>query len=136
LYTQFAARLGWPRRTTVPDSLHAAAPYVRDELNGEAVLTVGGPVHEWREGLIDGVVIVGPHECMPNKISEAQFFHVAEREGLASLVLPLNGDPIDPEVLDNFVFEVHSRYSAKGTTGVQAPAARPKARARLRVISH
>ncbi len=119
LYAQFGARLGWPRRTTVADSLRAAAPYVRDALDGEAVLTVGGPVHEWREGLIDGVVSVGPHECMPNKIAEAQFFHVAEREGLASLVVPLNGDPIDPEILDNFVFEVRSRFAAK-----TAPAAR------------
>ncbi|MEI8257854.1 MAG: acyl-CoA dehydratase activase-related protein, partial [Deltaproteobacteria bacterium] len=87
LYSVFGERLGWPRRTTVADSLHAAAPYVREALDGEAVLTVGGPVHEWHEGLIDGVVSVGPHECMPNKIAEAQFFHVAEREGLASLIV-------------------------------------------------
>ena len=47
---------------------------------------------------------------MPNKIAEAQFFHVAEQEGLLSLTLSLNGDPVDPEVLDNFAFEVHERF--------------------------
>ncbi|MBK7585872.1 MAG: CoA activase [Myxococcales bacterium] len=99
--------LGWPARIDVRQTINAAKPYVRDDLAGEAVLTVGGPVHEWHEGLIDGVVSVGPLECMPNKISEAQFFHVAEREGLPSLTLALNGDPVDPAVLDGFAFEVH-----------------------------
>jgi hypothetical protein len=31
-------------------------------------------------------------------------------EGLLSLSLSLNGDPIDPEVLDNFAYEVHQRH--------------------------
>ena len=110
LYNIMARALGWPAPTTVKQSIHAAAPYMRDALTGEAVLTIGGPVHEWREGEIDGVVSVGPLECMPNKISEAQMFHVAEREGLPSLTLSLNGDPVDPEILDNFAFEVKEGF--------------------------
>ena len=110
MYGEAARVLDWPRRTTVKESVHAAEDYLRWDLHGEAVLTIGGPLHEHREGLIDGVVSVGPLECMPNKISEAQFFHAAEREGLLSLTLSLNGDPMDPEVLDNFAFEVHTRY--------------------------
>ncbi len=112
-YRAMAEPLGWGPRTSVQDSLAAAEPYLRRALYGEAVLTVGGPVHEWREGIIDGVVSVGPLECMPNKISEAQFFHVAEREGLASLTLALNGDPVDPELVDNFAFEVRARHRAR-----------------------
>ena len=106
-------RLGWPTRTTVDDSVRAASRYVREDLTGEAVLTVGGPLHEWREGHIDGVVSVGPHECMPNKIAEAQFFHVSEHEGLASLTIPVNGDPIDPEIVDTFAFEVRARFEQR-----------------------
>jgi len=109
-YRIVAKALNWPKRTTVEQTLHAAEPYMRPALTGEAVLTLGGPIHEWREGHIDGVVSVGPLECMPNKISEAQFFHVAEREGLPSMTLALNGDPMDAEVVDNFAFEVHTRY--------------------------
>ncbi len=125
LYGATGRHLGWPARTTVADSLAAARGYVRPELQGEAVLTVGGPVHEWREGHIDGVVSVGPLECMPNKISEAQFFHVAEREGLPSLTLSLNGDPLDPEVLDTFAFDIHARFAAhKGGTTRPAPGRR------------
>jgi predicted CoA-substrate-specific enzyme activase len=109
-YSVLAEHLGWPRRTTVRESLAAAEPYVRGEFQGETVLTVGGPVHEWREGIIDGVVSVGPLECMPNKISESQFFHVAENEGMLSLTLSLNGDPVAPEAIDNFAFEVQQRF--------------------------
>jgi len=106
-YAVAAKILGWPARIDVRQTIAAARPYVREDLTGEAVLTVGGPVHEWHEGLIDGVVSVGPLECMPNKVAEAQFFHVAEREGLPSLTLPVNGDPVDPAVLDGFAFEIH-----------------------------
>ena len=98
--------LGWPERTSVRQILDAAKPYVREDLSGEAVLTVGGPVLEWHEGHIDGVVSTGPLECMPNKIAEAQFFHVTEREGLPTLTLSVNGDPVDSAVLDGFAFEV------------------------------
>ncbi|MBI2889353.1 MAG: CoA activase [Nitrospirae bacterium] len=123
MYNVMARAMGWRRRTSVRDSLAAASDYIRPELHGEAVLTLGGPIHEWREGLIDGVVSVGPHECMPNKIAEAQFFHVAEREGLASLTLALNGDPVDPVTLDRFAFEVHRRFRARRELSVERPAA-------------
>jgi predicted nucleotide-binding protein (sugar kinase/HSP70/actin superfamily) len=112
-YSVVSEHLGWPRRTTVKESVAAAEPYIRGEFQGETVLTVGGPVHEWREGIIDGVVSVGPLECMPNKISEAQFFHVAENEGMLSLTLSLNGDPVALEALDNFAFEVKQRFGDK-----------------------
>jgi predicted CoA-substrate-specific enzyme activase len=105
-----AEALAWPPRATTRDTLQAARPYVRDELAGEAVLTVGAAVHEWRAGHIDGVVSVGPLECMPNKIAEAQFFHVAENEGLATLTIPVNGEPLDPEIIDGFVFDVKARF--------------------------
>ncbi len=112
---QAAARpLGWGAHAPVPTALAAAAPYLREELEVESVLTIGVPVHAWRRGEIDAVISVGPLECMPNKIAEAQFHHVAEKEGLLSLTLSLNGDPIDPEVLDGFAFEVHQRFRQRG----------------------
>jgi len=112
-YRVMARELGWPERTRVTDSIAAAASYVRKDLLGEAVLSVGGPVHEWRHGLIDGVVNVGPLECMPSKIAEAQLFYVGEREGLPSLTISYNGDPADPEVIDTFAFEIHRRCRIK-----------------------
>ena len=105
-----AGPLGWPEQPSVAASLAVVEPYVRSDLRGEAALTVGNPLHEWRAGRIDAVISVGPLECMPNKIAEAQFFHVAEQEGLLPLTLSLNGDPVDAEVLDNFAFEVHARF--------------------------
>ena len=118
-YAIMAAALDWPARTTVKDSLAAAEPYVRRELGGEAVLTLGGPLHEWRHGAIDGVVSVGPLECMPTKIAESQFFHVAEQEGLLTLTLPVNGDPVDPETIEAFAYEVKRRFQRRS---VQADA--------------
>ena len=112
-YRVMARELGWPERTSVTDSIEAAASYIRKDLLGEAVLSLGGPVHEWRHSLIDGVVNVGPLECMPSKITEAQLFCVGEREGLPSLTISYNGDPADPETIDTFAFEIHRRFQTK-----------------------
>jgi hypothetical protein len=105
-----AAPLGWPPRTPAREAVEAASSYLRADLWGEAVLTLGGALHEWRRGAIDGAVSVGPLECMPNRIAEAQLVHAGEREGLVALTLPLNGDPVDGEILDNFVYEVEARH--------------------------
>jgi predicted CoA-substrate-specific enzyme activase len=105
-----AKALDWPPLVRASQSVEAANAYLRYPLEGEAVLTLGGPLYEWAAGQIDAVLSVGPLECMPNKIVEAQFVHVAEREKLLSLTLALNGDPVDPQVLDNFVFEVRERF--------------------------
>ena len=86
---------------------------------GPLVLTVGAAVHHWRAGEIDAVVNVGPLECMPSKVAEAQFFHVAQQEGLPALTLSLNGDPLNTEVLDNFAYEVKQRFGS-GQSGVAA----------------
>ncbi len=119
--------LGWPDRLTIQDSLAAAKPYIREQLSGEAALTLGGPVYEWREGHIDGVVSTGPFECMPNKIAESQFFHVAEQEGLISLTLGLNGEPTNPELLDNFAYEVHQQFERRRSgKSVPPPPIRPR----------
>lgn len=93
--------------------VRAASEYLVGDVGGEAVLTIGHPVHEWRNRTIDAAVNVGPLECMPTRISESQFFHIAEREGLPTLTLTFNGDPLPDEALDNFAFEVHARYREK-----------------------
>jgi len=105
-----AAALDWAPLSRAAAAVEAAAPYVRYPLEGEAVLTLGGALHEWARGGIDGVLSLAPLECMPSKIAEAQLVHAAEREGVRSLTLALNGDPVDPQVLENFVFEVRERF--------------------------
>jgi predicted nucleotide-binding protein (sugar kinase/HSP70/actin superfamily) len=115
-----APHLGWPVPPSIPEVLDVARPYVNDALLGEAVLTLGAPLLAWRRREIDAVVSVGPLECMPTKIAEAQFHHVAEREGLPSLTLALNGEPLNEATLDNFAFEIHNRFA-----GQPSPATRP-----------
>ncbi|MCX7722606.1 MAG: acyl-CoA dehydratase activase-related protein, partial [Verrucomicrobiae bacterium] len=109
-YRIMARALGWPPHAPISESIRAAEPYLRQALHGEAILTLGTALHSWHAGSIDAAVSVGPLECMPNKIAEAQFFHITEQEGLPNLTISLVGDPMDIEVLENFVFEVKSRF--------------------------
>jgi hypothetical protein len=63
---------------------------------------------------------------MPTRIAEAQFFHIAEREGLPSLTLAYNGDPISDDALDNFAFAVVERHSQSPASPVGAPSKRDR----------
>ena len=114
-----APSLGWLPLPTPGEALTAAEPYVAAALQGEAVLTVGAPLHEYRHGQIDAVISVGPLECMPTKIAEAQWHHVAEDEDVLCLTLPFNGDPVSAEALDNFAYEVKERFQGKRSRPVQ-----------------
>ncbi len=107
-YEVMADALNWPSRLTVPEAFEGAAPYLRRELRGEAVLTLGGPLKEWDDGHIDGILSVGPLECMPSKIAESQFFHAAQTRGMPLLNVARTGEPVDGEILDNFAFEVEA----------------------------
>jgi activator of 2-hydroxyglutaryl-CoA dehydratase/predicted nucleotide-binding protein (sugar kinase/HSP70/actin superfamily) len=112
-FAAIGPRLGWTPAPPTAEILDAAAPYVSEALAGEAVLTVGAPLHEWRHARIDALVNVGPLECMPTKIADAQLHHIAEHEGLLSLTLPFNGDPVSAAALDNFAFEVRARFQRR-----------------------
>jgi predicted CoA-substrate-specific enzyme activase len=105
-----ADAMGWPHHPAIPKVLEAGAEYLRPDLEHEAVLAMGLSTHGWRDGSLDGVLCVGPLECMPNKLVEAQLVHAGQKEGVVSLTLSLNGDPIDPEVLDEFAYEVKQRF--------------------------
>jgi predicted CoA-substrate-specific enzyme activase len=124
LYGECAQVLGWGKRPNIKDTVHAAGPYVDPALVGEAALTVGGPIHEFRQDLIQGVVIVGPHECMPCKVAEAQFGKVAEDMRLPYLSIPLNGDPLDLEALDRFAYDIHAAH--RRGHGARMPSLRPE----------
>ena len=57
------------------------------------------------------------------EIAEAQFFHVAEDMGLYSNTLHLNGDPVDPVVIENFVYEVKERFATRDARRAAHPVA-------------
>ena len=105
--------MGWPPHTPVTRILAEASKYLNPAHQGEAILTIGGPLVQQRDGQIEGAVCVGPLECLPNKIAESQLYHAWEDTGLLSQAVSLNGDPLDPAVLDSFIYEVQTRHAEK-----------------------
>jgi predicted CoA-substrate-specific enzyme activase len=103
------SHLDWHEAPHMPDIIEASKPYVLGDLGGDAVLALGRSLCDWVRKEIDAVVNVGPMECMPTRFVESQLCHIAEREGLPSLTLSYNGDPLTLTALENFVFDLHSR---------------------------
>ncbi|MFH2218223.1 MAG: acyl-CoA dehydratase activase [Pseudomonadota bacterium] len=70
-------------QSTLPDIksiIRNAAPYISQNLTGEAVLTVGGALSEIASHAC-GVIAIGPFGCMPNRLSEAILNEIMTREG-------------------------------------------------------
>lgn len=101
--------LEWHEDPHMADVITAAKPYLTGDLGGDALLALGRSLSDWVRNEIDAVINVGPMECMPTRIVESQLHHIAEREGLPSLTLSYNGDPLTLTALENFVFDLHSR---------------------------
>ena len=127
-YAILARRLDWTPRLRAAAAVAAARDYLQPELEGEAILTIGAPLEAWRARHIAGAINVGPLECLPTKIAEAQLFHASAREGLPTLTLTFNGEPPDPLALDSFLFEVKERFRrASGPDTASHLTARPAA---------
>lgn len=128
--------LGWGVRTRIEEVMSAGARYVNPALTGEAVLTVGGPINEYERGHIDGVIIVGPHECMPCKIAEAHFVKIGRDLGLPSLSLSVTSEGFDGDAIERFAFDLHDRFrndrnlDTRHTSGIQAKRVGTRVRSR------
>jgi predicted CoA-substrate-specific enzyme activase len=112
-----ARAMGWPRHPPVAELARIGSEYLRWDLENEGVIALGLAARAWRAQEVDGILSVGPLECMPAKLVEAQLVHLGRREGLPSLALSLNGDPIDPEVLDRFAYEVKEAFRSRAAAG-------------------
>jgi len=107
LYQIFAQALDWPRDHQTEEILKTAEPYLRKlKPLGEAALTIGLPLLLWQKKEIAGTVVVGPFECMPTRIAETQLTLISQRIGLPTLVLSFNGDPLDKDLLESFVWDL------------------------------
>jgi len=113
LHATAARAMGWGPPTSIEQTLAAAGPFVDPRLEGEAALTVGAPLHELRDGRIEGVVIVGPHECLPCKVAESQYGKVVETMSFPYLGVAVNGDPVDGELIDRFAYDVRAAHGAR-----------------------
>jgi activator of 2-hydroxyglutaryl-CoA dehydratase/predicted nucleotide-binding protein (sugar kinase/HSP70/actin superfamily) len=111
LHAAVRAPMGWQKRTRVCNIVSSAEPYLSSYHRGEAILTIGGPLQMHGRGEIAGAICVAPLECLPNKVAESQLYHACEDTGLIALALYLNGDPMDPESLDNFAYEVKKQHA-------------------------
>lgn len=59
--------------------MKAAAPFISEQLMGEAVLTIGSSISEVATDVC-GVIALGPFGCMPNRLSEAILSETMNRD--------------------------------------------------------
>jgi predicted CoA-substrate-specific enzyme activase len=91
---------------TAPDAraaLEAADPVIGRHPLGEAPITVGTVLHEWKRGTCDGVVVVGPWGCAPALVSESVLRHVRD---IPMLFVYGDGSPMNERRLTAFAYRI------------------------------
>jgi len=107
LHKIFARSLDWPEDHRIEEILKTAKPYLRKlKPLGEAALTIGLPLLLWEKREIAGTVVVGPFECMPTRIAETQLGLISQQTGLPVLTLFFNGDLLEKDLLESFVWDL------------------------------
>ena len=81
---------------------------------------MGTALHAFQTGEVDGALSLGPLECMPNKIAESHFQRAAIDLGIPTLTLAVNGEPLDDQALQSFVYDVFEHEACRHPPPVRA----------------
>jgi predicted nucleotide-binding protein (sugar kinase/HSP70/actin superfamily) len=81
-----------------------ASQHVSPGIYGEIVPTVGRGLEAEAEGY-DGIIIIGPFNCLPFRISEAILKPLSIRQGMPVLTYESDGYAVSPSILRQV--EVH-----------------------------
>jgi len=96
-----------------------AAQHVSPALYGETIPTVGKGLEAEREGY-DGIIIIGPFNCLPYRISEAILKPLSLQRGMPVLAYESDGYPVSPSFLrqvDVHIQQVLERAAKRGSGG-------------------
>ena len=86
------------RPNTVPALFEKAAEHVSPALCGEVIPTVGKGLEAASEGY-DGLIVIGPFNCLPYRISEAILKPLSIQQGMPILTYESDGYAVAPSFL-------------------------------------
>jgi activator of 2-hydroxyglutaryl-CoA dehydratase/predicted nucleotide-binding protein (sugar kinase/HSP70/actin superfamily) len=116
LYTRVRARHPWLPATDLKAILAASRAVLDRYPLGEAPVTIGSVLHQWRGRTCDGVVVISPWGCGPALVSESLLRH---REEIPALFVYVDGSPLDERRLDAFAFQLQ-RTPPRTADGIRA----------------
>ena len=113
-------------RNDVAAIFRAASPHISTVIHGEAIPSVGKAVAAEREGY-DGIILIGPFNCLPFRISEAILKPLGLEGGMPILSYESDGFPVAPSFLrqvDAHVQQILTRHARRSPGRIER--ARPQ----------
>ena len=96
LFRKTGLLVAGPRDT--PSLFENASQHVSPSLFGETIPTVGDGVHAEAEGY-DGIILIGPFNCLPFRISEAILKPLSTQHGMPIFTYESDGYGVSPSIL-------------------------------------
>jgi predicted nucleotide-binding protein (sugar kinase/HSP70/actin superfamily) len=97
---------GIPKFPSLNHEIKEINPYIGFESIGEAILSIGGSVLDKKKENIAAILNIGPTECLQCKISESMIGRIQKKNNVIFKSLEVNGDPMDPVLIDDFIYDV------------------------------
>jgi predicted CoA-substrate-specific enzyme activase len=102
----------------VPAMFEKAAEHVSPALCGEVIPTVGKGLEAASEGY-DGLIVIGPFNCLPFRVSEAILKPLSIKQGMPILTYESDGYAVAPSFLrqvDVHILQILARFSQNRET--------------------
>jgi predicted nucleotide-binding protein (sugar kinase/HSP70/actin superfamily) len=100
---------GIPKFLNLKRQIKEISSYIGFEAIGEAILSIGGSIINSRKGKVDAILNIGPNECLQCKIAESILAQNYKKNNLITKSIEFNGDPIDPKLIEDFVYDVKKK---------------------------
>jgi hypothetical protein len=100
----------------IPSAFERASEHVSPRIFGEVIPTVGTGLQAETDGY-DGVIVVGPFNCLPYRISEAILRPIGIQRGVPTLTYESDGYPVPASVLKQV--DVHIQQVLEHARGRQ-----------------
>lgn len=117
IYARARRHHAWLPMPEVEAMVEQARPILAEVPRGEAPLTIGSALENWKQRVCDGVVVVGAWGCGPAQISESMLRHHRE---IPLLFVYNDGGPLDERRLTGCAFRLRRDPPRTGAANAAA----------------
>jgi len=88
-------------------SIKELSQYIGVDSVGEAILSIGGSIIQYRNSDVDAILNIGPRECLQCKVADSITQKLNSK--IITKSIEFDGDPIAPQIVEEFVYDVQNQ---------------------------
>lgn len=108
--------LGMPEFPKLKNEIEEISQFIGFDSIGEAILSIGGTMVQYKAGKVDALMNLGPSECLQCKIADSIIKNALCKKKIHAKSIEFNGDMMDESAIDDFVYDIENNLFSKVRT--------------------